>query len=160
MDTQKNAPCSPSQATPAICTAVEALRRRRHTSKQIIDEVGVLAARVSRILRRVGHNRLSELGPAKPVRRYERAAPGEIVHIDIQRLDKYNRVGHRITVDRTRGVGWEYVHLVTADHSRLAYSEILPNEKRASWPALPLRFFPLLSRSLGVKIRRVMVALC
>jgi transposase len=70
---------SPSQATPAICAVVEALRRQRHTGKQIAGEVGVSAATVSRVLGRLGLNRLSALEPAAPVRRYERAAPGEII---------------------------------------------------------------------------------
>jgi transposase InsO family protein len=151
---------SPSQAPPAICAAVEALRRRRHVGKQIAAEVGVSAATVSRILKRQGLNRLSALEPAEPVRRYERAAPGEILHIDIKKLGKFNRIGHRITGDRTgqsnaRGVGWEYLHLAIDDHSRLAYSEILPDEKRASCLRFlfnALRFF----RSLGVKVQRVM----
>ena len=128
---------SPSQATPAVCAAVEGLRRQRHTGAQIAAEVGVSAATVSRILKRLGLNRLSALEPAEPVRRYERAAPGELIHIDIKKLGKFDRVGHRITGDRTgqsrtRGIGWEYLHLAVDDHSRLAYSEILPDEKRAS----------------------------
>ena len=151
---------SPSQTTPAICATVEALRRRRHTGKQIAAEVGVSAATVSRVLKRLGLNRLSALEPAQPVRRYERAHPGEIIHIDIKKLGKFNRIGHRITGDRTgqsntRGVGWEYVHLAIDDHSRVAYSEILPDEKRGSCLRFlfnALRFF----RSLGVKVYRVM----
>ena len=151
---------SPSQATPATCSAVEALRRQRHTGEQIAAEVGVSPATVSRILKRLGLNRLSALEPAEPVRRYERAAPGEIVHIDIKKLGKFNRIGHRITGDRTgqsnaRGVGWEYLHLAIDDHSRLAYSEILPDEKRASCLRFlfnALRFF----RCLGVRVHRVM----
>ncbi len=143
-----------------MCAAVEALRRQRHTGKQIAAEVGVSAATVSRILKRLCLNRVSALEPAEPVRRYERAAPGEIIHIDIKKLGKFNRIGHRITGNRTgqsntRGVGWEYLHLAIDDHSRLAYSEILPDEKRASCLRFlfnPLRFF----RSLGVKVRRVM----
>jgi transposase InsO family protein len=151
---------SPSQTTPADCAAVETLRRQRHTGEQIAGEVGVSAATVSRILKRLGLNRLSALEPAEPVRRYERAAPGEILHIDIKKLGKFNRIGHRISGDRTgqsntRGVGWEYVHLAIDDHSRLAYSEILPDEKRASCLRFlfnALRFF----QSLGVKVQRVM----
>ena len=151
---------SPSQAAPAICARVEALRRQRHTGEQIAAEVGVSAATVSRILKRLGLNRLSALEPAEPIRRYERATPGEIVHIDIKKLGKFNRIGHRITGDRigqsnTRGVGWEYVHLAIDDHSRLAYSEILPDEKRTSCLRFlfnALRYF----RSLGVKVERVM----
>lgn len=151
---------SPNQASSAVCAAVEALRRQRYTGAQIAAEVGVSPATVSRILKRLGLNRLSALKPAEPVRRYERAAPGEIVHIDIKKLGKFNRIGHRITGDRTgqsntRGVGWECVHLAIDDHSRLAYSEILPDEKRASCLRFlfnALRFF----RSLGVKVERVM----
>ena len=77
---------SPSQAAPALCARVEALRRQRHTGEQIAAEVGISSATVSRILRRLGLNRLSALEPAEPVRRYERAAPGEIIHIDIKKL--------------------------------------------------------------------------
>ena len=144
----------------ATCERVGALRRQRHTGEQIAAEVGVSTATVSRILKRLGLNRLSALEPADPVRRYERAAPGEIIHIDIKKLGKFNRIGHRMTGDRTgqsnaRGVGWEYVHLAVDDHSRLAYSEILPDEKRASCLRFlfnALRFF----RSLDVKVERVM----
>jgi len=143
-----------------VCAAVEALRRQRCTGKQIAAEVGVSAATVSRILKRPGLNRLSALEPAEPVRRYERAALGEILHIDIKKLGKFNRIGHRITGDRTgqsntRGVGWEYLHLAVDNHSRLAYAEILPNEKRGSCLRFlfnALRFF----RNLGVKVERVM----
>ena len=150
---------SPSQTAPAVCAAVEALRRQRHTGAQIAAEVGVSAATISRILERRGLNRLSALEPAEPVRRYERAAPGEIVHIDIRKLGKFNRIGRRITGDRTgqsntRGVGWEHVHLVD-DHSRLAYSEISPDEKRTSCLRFlfnALRFF----RGFGVRVERVM----
>jgi transposase InsO family protein len=107
-----------------------------------------------------GLNRLSALEPAEPVRRYERAAPGEIIHIDIKKLGKFSRTGHRVTGDRTgqsntRGIGWEYVHLAIDDHSRLAYSEILPDEKRRSCLRFlfnALRFF----RNLGVRVERVM----
>ena len=119
-----------------------------------------MAATVSRILKRRGLNRLSALEPAEPVRRYERAALGEIIHIDIKKLGKFSRTGHRVTGDRTgesntRGIGWEHVHLAIDDHSRLAYSEILPDEKRRSCLRFlfnALRFF----RGFGVRVERVM----
>src|ERR1700735_2476235 len=153
---------SPSQTTPAQCAAIEGLRRQRHTGAQIAAEVTVSAATVSRVLKRLGLNRLSALQPAQPVRRYERPASREILHIDIKKLGKFNRIGHRITGDRTgqsktRGIGWEYVHLAIDDHSRLAYSEILPDETRGSCLRFlfnALRFF----RSLGVKVEGVMTA--
>ena len=88
------------------------LRRQRYTGAQIAAQAGVSPATVSRILRRRGLNKLSALEPAEPARRYERERPGEIIHIDIKKLGKFNQIGHRITGDRTgqsntRGVGWE-----------------------------------------------------
>ena len=159
-DRSSRSPSSPGQTPPAACERVEALRRQRHTGEQIAAEVGVSSATISRILKRLGLNRLSALEPAEPIRRYERATPGEIVHIDIKKLGKFNRIGHRVSNDRTgqsntRGIGWEYGHLAIDDHSRLAYSEILPDEKRASCLRFlfnALRFF----RSLGVKVERLM----
>jgi transposase InsO family protein len=151
---------SPSQTPPAKCDAVAGLRRQRCTGEQIAAEVGISPATVSRILKRLGLNRLCALEPAEPVRRYEREHPGEIIHIDIKRLGRFERVGHRITGDRrgqsnSRGIGWEYVHLAIDDHSRVAYSEILPDEKRRScirFLVNTLRFF----RAHGVKAQRVM----
>src|ERR1700692_4782060 len=150
----------PSQTVPATCAAVEALRRQRYTGKQIAVEVGVSPATVSRILQRLRLNKLSAPEPAEPVRRYEREHPGEIIHIDIKKLGRFEQIGHRITGDRkgqsnSRGVGWEYLHLAIDDHSRVAYSEILPDEKRRSCLRFllnALRFF----RAHGVKVQRVM----
>jgi transposase len=102
----------PSQTAPATAAAIEALRRQRHTAKQIAAEVGVSPATVSRILRRLGLNRLSALEPAEPVRRYERENPGELIHIDIKKLGRIGSVGHRITgrypgvVNQHHGIGW------------------------------------------------------
>ncbi len=151
---------SPGQTAPATCAAVEALRRQRYTGKQIAADLHISPATVSRILRRRGLNKLSALEPSEPVRRYEREHPGEIIHIDIKKLGRFNSIGHRITGDRTgqsndRGVGWEYLHLAIDDHSRVGYSEILPNEKRTSCLRFlfnTLRFF----RAHGVEIQRVM----
>src|ERR1700759_4917679 len=91
---------SPSQTAPATCAVIEALRRQRHTGKQIATEAGVSAATVSRILRRLGLNRIRDLEPAEPIRRYERATPGEMIHIDIKKLGRFAKIGHRITGDR------------------------------------------------------------
>jgi len=91
----------PSQTAPATCTVIEALRRQRHTGKQIAAETGISPATVSRILRRLGLNRIRDLEPAEPARRYERATPGEMIHIDIKKLGRFDRIGHRITGDRT-----------------------------------------------------------
>src|SRR5499427_10468905 len=125
----------------AINTKIEALRRQRFTGKHIAAEVGVSPATVSRILKRLGLNRLSALEPAEPVRRYEREQPGELIHIDIKKLGKIDGIGHRITGDRRgqsnrrargEGLGWEFVHVCIDDASRIAFSRVLKDEKKAS----------------------------
>ena len=151
---------SPSQTPPAIGATIEALRRQRHTGQQIAMEVGVSPATVSRVLRRLGLNRIRDLEPAEPVRRYERATPGEIIHIDIKKLGRFDKVGHRITGDRTgqsnsRGVGWEFVHVCIDDHSRVAFSTIQPDEKADSAVAF-LKAAVAYYESLGVTVTRVM----
>jgi|SRR5579859_4019581 len=128
---------SPSQTSQATCDAVEGLRRRRYTGMQIARQLGISSASVSRILRRRGLNKLSALEPVEPSRRYERERPGELIHIDIKKLGRFNQIGHRITGDRRgqsngRGVGWEYVHVCIDDHSRVAFAKIMPDEKRRS----------------------------
>jgi transposase InsO family protein len=145
---------------PSTVEQIEALRRQRFTGQQIARDVGVSPATVSRVLRRLGLNRLAALEPPEPVRRYERERPGELIHIDTKKLGRFERTGHRITGDRTgqsksRGIGWEVLHLAIDDHSRLAYSEILPDEKRGSCLRFlfnALRFF----RRHGVMVERVM----
>src|SRR5438552_3238108 len=152
----------PSQTPPATCAAVEVLRRQRHTGKQIAAEVGVSAATVSRILRRLGLNRMRDLEPAEPVRRYQREHPGELIHIDIKKLGKFNRIGHRITGDRTgqsslrsrgKGPGWEYVHVCIDDASRIAFSQVMKNEKKGCAVAF-LKAAVAYYVSLGVRIMR------
>ena len=144
----------------AIVEQVETLRRRRWTGKQIAAQVVVSPATVSRILRRLGLNRIAALEPAEPIRRYERQYPGELIHIDIKKLGRFDRVGHRITGDRrgqsnSRGIGWEFVHVCIDDASRLAFSQILPDEKKESAVAF-LHAAVAYYRSLGVTVARVM----
>ena len=121
--------------TPAvIAQQVEALRRQRWTSKQIAAEVGISPATVSRILRRLGLNSIAALKPAETVRRYERQYPGELIHIDIKKLGGFERIGDRSTLDsqqcKSPGAGWGFVHVCIDDASRLAFSKILPDEKK------------------------------
>jgi transposase InsO family protein len=151
---------SPDQTPPATCAAVEALRRQRHTGEEIAQQLAISQATVSRILRRLGLNRLCALEPAEPVRRYEREHPGELIHIDIKKLGKFNQIGHRITGDRagqsnSRGVGWEYVHVSIDDHSRIAFARIMPDQKKHSATAF-LKAAVAYYASLGVKVERVM----
>jgi transposase InsO family protein len=155
--------------TPAsIIERIEALRRQRCTGKQIAKETGVSPATVSRVLNRLGLNRIRDLEPAEPVRRYERAAPGELIHIDIKKLGRFEQIGHRITGDRTRqsstrgrrggkswGAGWEYVHVSIDDNSRIAFSQVLPDEKKESATAF-LQAAVAYYQSLGITVTRVM----
>ena len=141
----------------AIVEQVERLRRQRWTGKQIAAEIGVSPATVSRILKRLGLNKLSALEPAEPVRRYEREHPGELIHIDIKKLGRFGRVGHRITGDPARstairGIGWEFVHVCIDDASRLAFSQIMPDERKDSAVAF-LKAAVAYYASLGVTHR-------
>ena len=100
------------QPTPqVVIDRIESLRRQRRPGKEIAAEAGVSPATVSRVLKKLGLNKLSALEPAAPARRYERDRPGEMIHIDIKKLGKFDQIGHRITGDRkgqsnSRGVGW------------------------------------------------------
>jgi transposase InsO family protein len=146
--------------TPAAVVArIEALRRQRWTGAQIAAETGVSAATVSRVLRRLGLNRLKHLEPAAPVRRYERQHPGELIHIDIKKLGRFERTGHRITGDRqkgeSRGAGWEFVHVCIDDASRVAFTQILPDERKESATAF-LEAALAYYKSLGITVQRVM----
>jgi transposase InsO family protein len=154
----------PSQTQPATCAAVETLRRQRHTARQIAAELSISPATVSRILRRLGLNRWGDLEPAEPVRRYEREHPGELIHIDIKKLGKFKRIGHRITGDRQgssnlrsrrQGPGWEYVHVCIDDASRIAFSQVMKSERKGCAVGF-LRAAIAYYTSLGIQVERVM----
>jgi len=128
--------------------------------KEIAATVGVSAATVSRVLKRLGLSKLSALEPAEPPRRYEREQPGEMIHLDIKKIGKFNQVGHRITGDRkgqsnSRGVGWEYVHVCIDDASRVAFSKIMKSE-RGRCAAVFLKAAVAYYKSLGITVLRVM----
>ena len=126
--------------SPAVVDQVIGLRRQRLPGQHIAKTAGVSPATVSRILKRAGLSRLKDLEPPEPVRRYERQHPGELIHIDIKKLGRFHRVGHRITGDRRRqtthgrgqGAGWDFVHVCIDDASRIAFTMIMPNEKAKS----------------------------
>ena len=114
---------------------VEVLRRQRWAGSRIAAHTGLSRATVSRILRRLRLNRIRHLEPERPDNRYEHAAPGDLLHLDIKKLGRIARPSHRVTGnrrDRVRGIGWEYVHVAIDDHSRIAFSAILPDETAAS----------------------------
>ena len=151
---------SPKATAVSVVERIVTLRRQRFTGKHIALEVGVCAATVSRVLRRAGLSRLRDIEPAEPVVRYERAHPGELIHIDIKKLGRFDRIGHRITGDRTgqsnsRGIGWEFVHVAIDDMSRVAFSQILTDEKKQSAVAF-LKAAIAYYQSLGITVRRLM----
>src|ERR1700756_263989 len=149
---------------PEVIERIESLRRQRLPGKEIAATVGVSAATVSRVLKRLGLSKLSALEPAQPPRRYQCEQPGEMIHIDIKKLGKFNQIGHRITGDRTRqsnlrsrgqGPGWEYVHVCIDDASRIAFSQVMKTEKKGCAVAF-LKAAVAYYVSLGVTVERVM----
>lgn len=161
MTDRSSRPRNSPRRTDAILSArIAELRRQRLTGKHIAMETGVSPATVSRVLKRVGLSRMKDIAPAEPVVRYEYDEPGGLIHLDIKRLGRFNRVGHRITGDRTgqansRGVGWEYVHVCIDDASRIAFTDIFPNEKAQSAIAF-LKAAVAYYESLGMTVKRVM----
>jgi transposase InsO family protein len=146
-------------ATPeALRPKIEALRRQRWTGARLAERFGVGRATMHRILRRLGLERLRKLEPRPPVQRYERARPGELLHLDVKKLARIGRVGHRITGDRrrrVRGIGWEYAHVCVDDASRAAYVEVLPDEQQATTRGFLQRAATWLGQR-GISIQRVM----
>ncbi|GIW56031.1 MAG: hypothetical protein KatS3mg082_2435 [Nitrospiraceae bacterium] len=147
---------SPTRTPAATEAKVTRLRRQRRTMDRIAAETGLSRATVGRILARHGLNRWRDLEPAEPVRRYERAAPGELLHLDIKKLGRLTRTGHRITKDRSRrsssrGVGWEFVHVCIDDHARLAFGRVLDtaSARRMPSPSSKRRWRGIMRRGSG-----------
>jgi transposase InsO family protein len=150
------------QPTPQpVVDEIEQLRRQRWTGKQIAAETGVSPATVSRVLRRLGLNKFSALEPAEPIRRYERQKPGELIHLDIKKLGRIGSVGHRITgrypgaVNRHHGIGWEFVHVCIDDASRVAFVQVMPDQRKESAVAFLEAAIDCFGR-LGIRVERVM----
>lgn len=142
-----------------VCAEIIELRRRL-TGAHIARKVGVSPATVSRVLRRAGLSRIRDLEPAPPERRYERAAAGEMIHLDIKKLPRFEKVGHRITGagpgrNRSYGAGSDCGHVCVDDHSRLAFTEIHPDQSAQSAVA-HLSAAVAWYASLGVTVERVM----
>lgn len=149
---------SPLATRETVIEQAIARRRQRQTYRQIAQALGIGHSTVARILGRAGLNRLSALEPARPDNRYEHEAPGDLLHLDIKKLGRFARPGHRVTGDRqqkTRGAGWEYVHIAIDDHSRVAFATLYPNE--TGWSACyalveAVRYY----RGLGIRFTRVL----
>lgn len=138
--------------------AIALRRTQRLTYAQIAERVGLSSSSVARACQAAGVARLPPLQETAPVRRYERKAAGELLHLDTKKLARFEQPGHRVTGDRTRytpRAGWQALHVAIDDHSRVGFSLMLPDETAKSACAhllAALRYY----RSLGVKVERVM----
>jgi transposase InsO family protein len=141
--------------------AIAALRRLRMTGAEIAECLGMALSTVSGILTDIGLGKLSRLGPPEPPNRYERSRPGELIHIDIKKLGRIgkNGPGHRVRGTRqgtrSRGAGWEFVHVCVDDATRLAYVEVLGDEKAKTCVGFLCRAVAFY-RSHGIKVERLM----
>ena len=149
---------SPNRLSNATVYRIVTLRRKRRTGRQIAKALRLARSTVGLWLRRVGLERLKKLDPIEPVVRYERSRPGELVHLDTKKLGRIDGVGHRMHGDRrrrARGVGWEFLHVCVDDATRLAYVEVLPDE-RATTACGFLQRAAMWFAGRGVGIERVM----
>lgn len=158
---RSSAPGRTPHATPAVTIeAVEALRRQRMSGPVIARELSLPRSTVGAILRRLGLGRLAALEAKPPAIRYERQRPGELIHVDTKKLGRIQGVGHRITgqqsgMTKNRGIGWECLHVAIDDASRLAYTEVLADEKKDTTCAFTTRAMAWFARH-GVTVDRLM----
>jgi len=137
---------------------VEGLRRQRMPMRRIAGVVGRSVATISRTLRTLGLSSLKALDPAVEVVRYERARPGEMLHMDTKKLGRIERPSHRVTGDRrdsVTGAGWEFAHVAIDDHSRAGFVQVLKDERKESAVAF-LQAAVAHYAALGVKIERLL----
>lgn len=133
-------------------------RHRRWSTTRIAQETGVALSTITHLVRRHGLQRLPQLEPPRAIRRYEMAAPGELLHVDTKKLGRIGRVGHRIHGDRrirVRGIGWEALHVAIDAYSRVVYAEVLPDERATTAAAFLSRALAWYA-ALGVRIRAVL----
>jgi transposase InsO family protein len=152
----------PARTPPALESLIEQLRRRRWTSTRIAAELNLATSTVCAVLARLGLNRLARLEPLEPPNRYCRRHPGELIHIDIKKLGRFDRPGlpaHQRQAGYRRtgagGHGWDYCHVAIDDTSRLAYVEILDDERGSTCVAFLRRAISWFA-SHGVTVERVM----
>ncbi len=150
--------CSPRAIEPAKALAILELRHKRLTQARIAAALGLSKSTVGRVLARVGLSRLGDLQPAEPVVRYEHELPGQMVHIDTKKLGRIERPSHRVTGkrrDSVNGAGWEMLFVAIDDHARIAYTEMLVDEKAPAAVQFLLNAVAYY-RSLGVQVQRLL----
>jgi transposase InsO family protein len=167
---RSSAPRSIPHRTPAErVAAIEALRRLFMTATEIAEMLGMALSTVSAVLKRIGLGKRSRLEPPEPPNRYERKHPGELIHLDVKKLGRINTLGagHRVTGNRAsrvqatvdgkqrRVTGWEFVHVAVDDATRLAYAEVLPDE-RGQTAAGFLRRAVAWFQSFGIDVERIL----
>jgi transposase InsO family protein len=159
---RSSAPRRVPRRTPRPVEAlIEQLRRLRMTSSRIAAELKMAVSTVCAVLARLGLNLLSRLEPAEPPNRYERRRPGELLHLDVKKLGRFHRPGHRVRGRGAPGVfagpsaGWECVHVAVDDFTRMAYVEILNDERGATCAEFLDRAVTWFAQR-GVPVERVM----
>ena len=155
---RSSAPHRVANRTPKRVEAtIERLRRLRMTSTAIAAKLQMAVSTVGAVLRRLGLHRLSRLEPLEPPNRYCRRHPGELIHVDVKKLGRFSRPGHRVTGTRTGcrnyRAGWEFVHVAVDDCTRLAYVEVLPDERGPTTVGFFERAFAWFARH-GVQVER------
>jgi transposase InsO family protein len=149
-----------NRTDPKTVAMIERLRRLRWTSTKIAAELGLATSTVCAVLTRLGLQRRSRLDPPEPPNPYCRRHAGELIHIDIKKLGRFKRPGHRVTgkrggINSNRNAGWEFVHVAIDDTSRVAYLEILPDEKGPTCVAFLERAIAWFADH-GVTVQRIM----
>ncbi len=136
---------------------IERLRRLRMTAAEIAEVLGMALSTVSRWLKRIGLGKRSRLEPPEPPNRYERKRPGELIHVDVKKLGRFRSAGKRVVGDRhaSRGYGWECCHVAIDDATRLAYVEVLADERGATAVGFLRRAIAWFAGQ-GIEVERVM----
>jgi len=156
----------PTQLPADRLGAIEALRRLRMTAAEIAEVLGMALSTVSRWLKKIGLGKRSRMDPPEPPNRYERKRPGELIHVDVKKLGRIVVPGHRVTGNRRvraarsgarrlGTAGWEFVHVCVDDATRLAYVEVLGDEKGATAAGF-LRRAARWFKGMGISVERVL----
>ena len=158
MDRSSRPHRSPTRVKRTKERQIRRLRGKRWTQSAIAEHLKMPFSTVGAVCRRLGLGRLPDLEPRPPIVRYERKRAGELIHLDIKKLARIERIGHRIHGNRGRhadGAGWEYLHVCIDDATRVSYAEVLPNERGVTCAAF-LERATAWFKARGVPVERVM----